>query len=51
LRGAGKLFGERTPKELNELANLTARHVKVSFDIFEDALCGWQKHRGKNAIN
>lgn len=43
LRGARKLWGRRSPRELGHLADSTARALKVPFDIFEDALCMWQK--------
>lgn len=43
LKGARKLWGQRAPAELSELADATARALKIRFDIFEDALCMWQK--------
>jgi hypothetical protein len=43
LRGARKLWGRRRTRELSQFADSTARALKVPFDIFEDALCLWQK--------
>jgi hypothetical protein len=43
LRGARKLWGMRPPRELNRLADSTAKTLKIPFEIFEDALCMWQK--------
>lgn len=43
LRGARKLWGRRPPQELSQLADSAARALKIPFDIFEDALCVWQK--------
>jgi len=43
LMGARKLWGRKKPQELNRLADSTARALKVPFDVFEDALCMWQK--------
>ncbi len=43
LRGARKLWGQRAPAELSELADATAKGVEIPSGIFEDALCMWQK--------
>ncbi len=43
LKGARKLWGELPPKKLSILADQTARSVGVSMEVFEDALCNWQK--------
>ena len=43
LKGARKLWGRRRPKQLNRLADSTAQALKIPFDVFEDALCMWQK--------
>jgi alpha-glutamyl/putrescinyl thymine pyrophosphorylase-like protein len=44
LKGAKKLWGRRRrPQELSDLADATARTLKIQFDVFEDALCMWQK--------
>jgi hypothetical protein len=43
LRGARKLWGRRAPLELGELADSTATALGIPFDVFEDALCMWQK--------
>jgi Alpha-glutamyl/putrescinyl thymine pyrophosphorylase clade 3 len=44
LSGARKLWGRRRPLELSQLADSTARALKISFDVFEDSLCMWQKY-------
>lgn len=43
LRGARKLWGKRSPSELNLLAEQAAKSLQVPVDVFEDALCNWQK--------
>jgi hypothetical protein len=43
LAGARKLWGKRKTSELSYLADRTARLLRISFDVFEDALCTWQK--------
>jgi alpha-glutamyl/putrescinyl thymine pyrophosphorylase-like protein len=43
LKGARKLWGRRPPKELGRLADLTAQTLRIPFEVFEDALCMWQK--------
>ena len=43
LKGAKKLWGERSPKELDELAADISERLDVSPIVMEDALCNWQK--------
>ena len=43
LRGASKLWGKRSPSALNFLADQAAKSLQVPVDVFEDALCNWQK--------
>lgn len=43
LKGARKLFGKRRVSELTRLADDLARCLGAQFEVFEDALCGWQK--------
>ena len=43
LKGAQKLWGKRGPDELTRLADDAARRLGVSVEVFEDALCNWQK--------
>jgi hypothetical protein len=43
LRGARKLWGPRPPRELTKLADEAARALKIPYEVFEDALCRWQK--------
>jgi hypothetical protein len=43
LSGARKLWGRRRPKELGRLSDLTAQALGIPFEVFEDALCMWQK--------
>lgn len=43
LKGARKLWGKLRPKQLSELADQAARRLGVPMNVFEDALCNWQK--------
>jgi len=43
LQGAKLLWGERLPKELDELAAELSERLDVSPIVMEDALCNWQK--------
>ena len=43
LKGAKKLWGDRLPKELDELAADLSDRLTVSPIVMEDALCNWQK--------
>ena len=43
LKGARKLWGPRRPSELSRLADATAKALEIPYDVFEDALCMWQK--------
>ena len=43
LKGAKKLWGERLPKELDEMAAELSEWLDVSPIVMEDALCNWQK--------
>lgn len=43
LAGAQKLWGERRPADLALLADKAAEALEIPFDVFEDALCMWQK--------
>lgn len=43
LKGAKKLWGERSPKELDDLAADLSDRLTVSPIVMEDALCNWQK--------
>jgi alpha-glutamyl/putrescinyl thymine pyrophosphorylase-like protein len=43
LKGAQKFWGSLRPKRLSELADQTARRLEVPMNVFEDALCNWQK--------
>ena len=43
LKGARKLWGMRPPKELGRLADSKAQALGIPFEVFEDALCMWQK--------
>jgi alpha-glutamyl/putrescinyl thymine pyrophosphorylase-like protein len=43
LKGARKLWGKRPTAELGLLADATANALGIDFDVFEDALCAWQK--------
>ncbi len=43
MKGALKLWGRRPPRELSLLADATAKALDIPYDIFEDALCMWQK--------
>jgi hypothetical protein len=43
MKGALKLWGKRPPHELSLLADATAKALDIPYDIFEDALCMWQK--------
>lgn len=43
LRGAIELFGQKTPAELTRLSDRLAKKLGVAVEVFEDALCNWQK--------
>ena len=43
LHGAKNLWGELPPDHLTRLADEAARHIGISMEVFEDALCNWQK--------
>jgi hypothetical protein len=43
LKGAQKLWGKQRPKQLSDLADQTARLLGIPMNVFEDALCNWQK--------
>ncbi|MCH7688733.1 MAG: hypothetical protein IH899_18970 [Planctomycetes bacterium] len=43
LQGAKLLWGERLPKELDEMAAELSERLDVSPIVMEDALCNWQK--------
>jgi len=43
LKGAKKLWGKRSPKELDEMAAELSERLDVSPIVMEDALCNWQK--------
>jgi hypothetical protein len=43
LKGARKLWGKRSPSELARLADVTAKALRIPYDVFEDALCMSQK--------
>ena len=43
LTGARLLFGERTPKQLEEIAVEFGNTTGIPFAVLEDALCNWQK--------
>lgn len=43
LKGAKKLWGNRSAGELTRLADDTARRLGVPIEVLEDALCNWQK--------
>jgi hypothetical protein len=43
MKGARQLWGRRPTGELSLLADATAKALDISCDIFEDALCMWQK--------
>lgn len=43
LAGARKLWGKRRPSELSQFADRAAIAMGIPFDVFEDALCMWQK--------
>jgi Alpha-glutamyl/putrescinyl thymine pyrophosphorylase clade 3 len=43
LAGARKLWGKRRPSPLSQLADRAAIALGIPFDVFEDALCTWQK--------
>jgi hypothetical protein len=43
MKGAKKLWGKSLSGELAMLADATARALRIPYDVFEDALCMWQK--------
>jgi len=43
MRGAIKLWGRLSCSELGRLADETAKAVEIAYEVFEDALCMWQK--------
>lgn len=43
LRGARKLWGKLPPAELARLADAGAKALRIPYEVFEDALCMWQK--------
>ena len=43
LNGARKFWGKLPPSVLARLADEAARQMRIAYDIFEDALCTWQK--------
>ncbi len=43
LRGAEKLWGKYAVSRLTSLADQTAQYLDVPMEVFEDALCNWQK--------
>ena len=43
LQGAKLLWGERLPRELDEMAAELSEWLDVSPIVMEDALCNWQK--------
>ncbi len=43
LQGAKLLWGERLPKELDEMAAELSERLDVAPIVMEDALCNWQK--------
>ncbi len=43
LQGAKLLWGERLPKELDEMAAELSEWLDVSPIVMEDALCNWKK--------
>ena len=45
LNGARRLWGNRSVADLTRLADEAARALGVPIEVFEDALCNWQKTR------
>ena len=43
LQGAKLLWGERLPREIDEMAAELSEWLDVSPIVMEDALCNWQK--------
>lgn len=43
LRGARKLFGRHPVNVLARLTDESAKYLEIAMEVFEDALCNWQK--------